>query len=391
MALSSDSNMKQAQGDQPTEVKDNQSGSTNSVQRERNKKSTPRKPSFDDASGKAWTFPKLSLEESIRVAQAIEENNAGNPLPSGELVKAVGFKKTNDWRFRDLLKAAIQYGLVEGTPTTDISLTALGNKIVAPSDPGERTRGLASAFESVPDFKKVRDFYKGKPLPEDEFFTNTLVREFKIPRERVDKFIEVFTSNIQYLKAYKAFPDKQDMASIATSIDSEEIGAGQEHEAAGRTHLDNCFVMMPFGGFYDIYYKEIYMPAIKDAGFEPVRADDLFSTGMFIEQIWEQVRKAKVLLAELTGKNANVYYELGLSHAIQKPVVFVSGTIDDVPSDLRHLRVITYEVRQPNWAIELRKQITSYLKNAKQDPEKSIPATFRKGLQYNDDDSDESS
>lgn len=119
------------------------------------------------------------------------------------------------------------------------------------------------------------------------------------------------------------------------------------------------------------------MPAIKYAGFEPVRADGLFSIGSVMEQIWEQIRKAKVLLADLTGKNPNVFYELGLSHARRKPVVFVSGNLEDVPFDLRHLRVVIYEVREPNWDEKLRKHITIYLKNAKTDPAKSIPQPFR--------------
>jgi hypothetical protein len=58
------------------------------------------------------------------------------------------------------------------------------------------------------------------------------------------------------------------------------------------------------------YYQEIYMPAIKEAGFEPVRADELFTTGSVVEQIWEQIEKAKLLLADLSGKNPNVFYEL---------------------------------------------------------------------------------
>jgi hypothetical protein len=75
-----------------------------------------------------------------------------------------------------------------------------------------------------------------------------------------------------------------------------------------------------------------------------------------------------------------VFYELGLSHAVSKPVVFVSGELEDVPFDLRHLRVVTYDVREPNWGELLRRQITTYLKNAKSEPDKSIPQTFRKAM-----------
>jgi hypothetical protein len=135
--------------------------------------------------------------------------------------------------------------------------------------------------------------------------------------------------------------------------------------------------MMPFGSWFDRYYQEIYVPAIKEAGLEPVRADELFSTGSVVEQIWEQTGKARVLLADLTGKNANVFYELGLAHAAKKPVVFTAAAVDDVPFDLRHLRVIVYEVREPEWAVKLRKLITEYLRTTIKDPAKSIPHPFR--------------
>jgi len=92
--------------------------------------------------------------------------------------------------------------------------------------------------------------------------------------------------------------------------------------------------------WFDRYFKDIYIPATKEAGLEPIRADEIFTTGSVIEQIWEQITKAKVLVAELTGKNPNVFYELGLAHASRKPVVLIAGALDDIPFDLRHLRTV---------------------------------------------------
>jgi len=63
------------------------------------------------------------------------------------------------------------------------------------------------------------------------------------------------------------------------------------------------------------YIINIYIPAIKKVGFEPASADELFSTGSVVEQIWEQIKKAKMLLADLSDKNPNVFYELGLAHS----------------------------------------------------------------------------
>jgi hypothetical protein len=101
------------------------------------------------------------------------------------------------------------------------------------------------------------------------------------------------------------------------------------------------------------------------------------ATGGVMEQIWDQITKSKLLLADLSGKNANVFYELGLAHAARKPVVFTASAVDDVPFDLRHLRVIIYDVRVPEWASKMRASITDYLRNATKDPDKSIPHPFR--------------
>lgn len=96
-----------------------------------------------------------------------------------------------------------------------------------------------------------------------------------------------------------------------------------------------------------------------------------------MEQIWEQIQNASVLLAELTGKNPNVFYELGLSHASLKPVVFLTADLNDVPFDLRHLRIVKYDVRVPAWGEQLKRELTTYLRNAKSDPTKSTPQPFR--------------
>jgi hypothetical protein len=100
-----------------------------------------------------------------------------------------------------------------------------------------------------------------------------------------------------------------------------------------------------------------------------------------VEQIWEQIEKAKLLLADVSGKNPNVFYELGLAHAARKPVVFTASELEDVPFDLRHLRVIVYDIREPEWASRLHKSVADYLRNAIKDPGKSIPHPFRQLLE----------
>jgi hypothetical protein len=107
------------------------------------------------AKGKPWTFPKNALEDAIRIPKEIEEKNAGNPMPAPDLAVAVGFRLPNDWRFQDLLRSADQYGLVERTGG-NVSLTKLGQDVVAPSSPSQRSEALLTAFRSVKDFEGKR-------------------------------------------------------------------------------------------------------------------------------------------------------------------------------------------------------------------------------------------
>jgi hypothetical protein len=326
-----------------------------------------------------WKFPKNTLEETLVVAKALEEKFAGNPTKADQLVKAVGFNKETDWRFQDLLKSGALYGITSGSgAAANIRLEKLGEDIVSPGSSEQRQRALLAAFRNVADFASVESFYKGKKIPEDEFFENTLIRQFQIPRDRVQTFSKVFLANLTFLKAFRVTDAHEEPeAPPSQKVVDASLTTPERRSEGVREFLDTCFVMMPFGQWCDVYYKEIYVPAIKEAGFEPVRADELFSSGSVVEQIWEQIDKAKVLLADLTGKNPNVFYELGLAHADRKPVVFTSGVLEDVPFDLRHLRVIIYDIREPNWNQKLKTSITAYLKNAKTDPAKSIPQPFR--------------
>ena len=139
-----------------------------------------------------------------------------------------------------------------------------------------------------------------------------------------------------------------------------------------------CFVLMPFEEPFDTYYTTIIRPAVTAAGLEPLRGDSLFRPAPIMADIWSMIQSAKVLVAELTGKNANVFYELGLAHAVGNPIVLISETMDDVPFDLQPLRVIVYEKDNPAWGNKLRNNMTSSLKENVSEPINSVPTMFRK-------------
>lgn len=101
------------------------------------------------------------------------------------------------------------------------------------------------------------------------------------------------------------------------------------------------FVLMPFTlNWSDRVWIKI-KSICESIGLQPKRADDLFGD-YIIEDIWKSICQARVIIAELTAKNANVFYELGLSHAVGKRFILIAQDINDVPFDLRHLRCLIY-------------------------------------------------
>jgi hypothetical protein len=108
---------------------------------------------------------------------------------------------------------------------------------------------------------------------------------------------------------------------------------------------NNAFVLMPFAGSFDDVYA-----SIREACEAPTvllscsRADDFYGAGHIMEDILTGILSSEYIIADLTGKNPNVFYELGIAHSCKaaSKVVIISENMDDVPFDLRHMRCIIY-------------------------------------------------
>jgi hypothetical protein len=103
-----------------------------------------------------------------------------------------------------------------------------------------------------------------------------------------------------------------------------------------------CFVLMPFDEkFYPIYEK--IKEVVEELGLICKRADEIFNTKPVIEDICHSIQKSRILIADLTGRNPNVFYELGFAHAKNKKVILITQDINDVPFDVKHYRCIVYK------------------------------------------------
>ncbi len=142
--------------------------------------------------------------------------------------------------------------------------------------------------------------------------------------------------------------------------------------------IGTCMVLTPFKEPFDTYFLSIIKPAVNAAKLEAIRGDSLFRPSPIMADVWQMIQSAKVLIADLTEKNANVFYELGLAHALGKPVVLLADNLGDVPFDLQSLRVIIYDKNEPARGSELKTSITESLKETLGDTASAVPAMFRK-------------
>jgi len=112
-----------------------------------------------------------------------------------------------------------------------------------------------------------------------------------------------------------------------------------------------AFVLMPFSeSWSDRIWNKLLKPIIEACGFVAVRADDLYGRDV-MEDVWKGICEARFIVAEITGRNPNVFYELGIAHTIGKPVILLTQRAEDIPFDLNRYRHIIYQDNMDGYEI----------------------------------------
>lgn len=325
-------------------------------------------------------YPRNSIDKVLRIPKAIIDQNAGKECSAKDAAKFVGVGDNGPFRVE--VSSAIKYGLLSRPSDGRIVATERAKQILRPQSPQDKLNGLRDAVLSAPVIKDVYGHYRGENLPDDNFFDNALEDTFGIPKDKISEFRSIFFDSVKEAELLEDRDGKRRVvdASSGSTIKGQSTGTFKKLEkSVSVKSTDSCFVMMPFAPPLGTYYDAIYKPAIEKAGLTPVRADaDIFGTGKIIDQIWGGINKAKVLVAELTKRNPNVFYELGLAHALNKPVVLISSNEEDVPFDLQHIRVVYYDVNDPFWGSKLIAKISENILSAIENPEEAIFKGFSK-------------
>ena len=289
------------------------------------------------------TYPRATLEDTLKIAAAIKNLNGGNPWHPDEIANAleVGAKSN---KFYYLTSSSRDYGLTDGIARSSkpIQLAEIGAAIVYAPSPSQEGEAIQNAFFNIPLFKLVYEYYNNGELPELKYLSNTLETKFAIPREYHAEFIEVYNANRQYVH--------RRISELGGASNREPI----VKQTGGTIKFDSptvnssilAFVAMPFSektesypvGFYNEVFNSLIIPAASEAGFrvETARKD---GSDIIQSTIVKRLLDADLVIADLSDHNPNVLFELGLRLAAEKPTALIraKGTkpIFDVDNMLR--------------------------------------------------------
>jgi len=175
--------------------------------------------------------------------------------------------------------------------------------------------------------------------PTQQNFLPDTVEEIDLLAQRIAEKVEAIQQRREEDLAEKAVKVNE-----ALRLQPGELVFGRP--ATGRQFKSDAFMMMSFAASYSGIYVDIIKPLIAELKLTIMRGDEFNSTrGVIMEEVWAALNGCRFVIAEISGGNDNVFYELGIAHTLNKPAILItqSKTPDEIPFDVRHLRYIRYE------------------------------------------------
>ena len=129
-----------------------------------------------------------------------------------------------------------------------------------------------------------------------------------------------------------------------------------------------CFVIAPIGGpdsdtrkRSDQVLKHLIAPAVEPRGYKTLRADQIAEPGMITPQIIDRVRDSDLVVADLAGRNPNVFYELAIRHAEKKPLIQIMAEGEEIPFDVQDMRTIAIDIHDLDSVAEAKEALAGQL------------------------------
>lgn len=115
------------------------------------------------------------------------------------------------------------------------------------------------------------------------------------------------------------------------------------HDYRVLTEKPRAFVVMQFSDAFNDVYASVIKNICGEFGIDALRADEMYGPGVIVNDITQQVQQAKLIIADITPTNANVYFEVGYALALNKPIILLAKKGTALPFDVSGFRVLFYE------------------------------------------------
>ncbi len=335
-------------------------------------------------------FPKNTLKTTLKLAEAIQNNNAGLPYNRLDVAQALDYSPESSG-FRTLIVSSSRYGLTQGSYVADkISLTELGRSIVAPRTDEERNEGILKALKSVELFKNFLEKFDQARFPREDLLKNTLMRDFGVPKDDVDNCFAIIKQNlddwgvlVEYkgnvwlrldkLSSGQSEMEVEDIPAVATYP---EIPLQAQQDKKMATHCDEFIPKV----FISHSKNQMILEQIKtilDFGqFKSVIAEDIETTSIPIpEKIFSLMRECNCAIISISADekeknpdgtyhvNPNVLIEVGGAFlAYDKKVILLTDKRVSLPSNLQGLYRCDYEGNELSFsaAMKLQKALVEF-------------------------------
>lgn len=142
-------------------------------------------------------------------------------------------------------------------------------------------------------------------------------------------------------------------------------------------NLKTCFVIAPIGEEgseirqrSDQVLTHIIKPVAEECGYEAVRADEISEPGIITSQVIQHLVDDDLVIADLSGKNPNVFYELAVRHTVKKPVVQIIQSDESIPFDVAPTRTIHVDHRDLDSVANAKEELIKQIRSVEKDPRK---------------------
>jgi hypothetical protein len=164
-------------------------------------------------------------------------------------------------------------------------------------------------------------------------------KNYKVDVNIYGNRIKLFIDGIEILEHISVEPIQGDQIGLF-SVGQEKIIFKDYQYSSEKADV---FVVMQFSEPFNSLYLEVIKPVVESFDLNPYRSDDVYGPGIILRDIIKGIIESKIIIAEITPPNPNIFYELGFAHAIDKPTILLAEKGHSLPFDIQSYRVIFYE------------------------------------------------